>query len=355
MNVGRKCIAPFAVLAVFSGFSPCASAAVLEVGEGKAYSDIQSAIDAAVEGQDEVLVYDGTYEISDSLVLEKGITLRSANGADATVVTNTFVVPKAPNKQEVHRCIVISNENAVVEGITFAGGYLFDNNQTLPNLEKFGAGVYLHSGKLIGSKVTNCRMGKGKCGGSLAMMGKEAFVSNCVITANESLVDSYGYEVNGVGLYAIAGEIVDSEISDNIYRGNVYPRGAGAYVGGSGDVSITFIMRRCSIVRNQCPKGTYVSYWGGPGGLYSAGCAPLYENVLIADNSTACNGGGVWIGSSKYTQQNFVNCTIVNNTAAYGGGVDDYQNYGRFYNCIIQGNQVTGGDSSALRPEVRSG
>ena len=329
---------------------------VLEVGEGKAYADIQSAIDAAVEGQDEVLIHDGTYEITDSLVLEKGITLRSVNGADATIVTNTFVVPKAPNKQEVHRCIVISNENAVVEGITFAGGYLFDKG-TNPSdlLQKFGAGVYLASGRLLSSKVVRCHMGQSNSGGSLALMSMKASVSNCVISANESMPDGYGYQVLGVGVYAIAGELVDSEICDNIYRGNTYPRGAGCHVADSGDNAITFTMRRCKIMRNVCLKGTYVSYWGASAGLYCAGRNSLYENLLIADNSTAVNGGGVWLGFSNYTPHKFVNCTIVNNTAAYGGGVQDQNGYGRFYNCLIQGNKVTGDDSTALKPEVIGG
>lgn len=337
-------------VAIFAAIN--ARADVLEVGSGKAYSDIQSAIDAAVDGQDEVLVYDGTYEITDSLVLEKGITLRSVNGADVTTVRNSFVVPNVPKVQETHRCIMVSNENAVVEGFTFAHGYVYDNGVNPADGEKFGAGVLLWSGKLIGCTVTDCRMGKSNSGGALAMLSMAALASNCVVTANQSLPGGYGYTVLGVGIYARAGEITDSEISDNIYNGSTYPRGAGVHIADSGDSKIKFTMRRCKVVRNICEQASYVNYWGVPGGIYANGRNSLVENTLIAENETAGNGGGVYVSGAEYTYSTFVNCTIVNNKAGYGGGIFFNNKYGRFVNCILQGNEITGGDTCAYKPQI---
>lgn len=345
----RDSLFPASVL-LLSGLASTALSATIRVPED--YTVVEEAVAAASDG-DTVLVADGTYVVSGQIEVRKPITLKSVNGSASTVLTVNFTPPAKPSASEVYRCILIDDPGAVVDGFTFSGGYLYDGGSSSDPLARFGSGVYLNAGSLLNSRITNCTLGKAKVGGALAMMGTSAFASNCLVTANTTLSGAYGYEVHGVGVYAVAGEIVDSEISDNTYLGNTYPRGAGVHVADSGDNSVSFKMRRCRILRNTCPTAQYVGYWGTPGGLYCVGRNPLYENLLIADNSTAGNGGGVWLGFSNYTPKQFVNCTIAGNTAAYGGGIDDYTGYGRFYNCIIQGNTVTGGDTTEWKPESR--
>jgi hypothetical protein len=65
------------------GFISVAHSATLEVGAGKPYTTIQSAIDDS-NGGDTVLVYDGTYN---EAIDFKGqaITLKSVNGAEKTI------------------------------------------------------------------------------------------------------------------------------------------------------------------------------------------------------------------------------------------------------------------------------
>ena len=74
----------FISVCLMAGFSSVVYSATLEVGAGKSYSTIQSAIIEAGTG-DTVLVNDGTY-IENINFLGKAITLKSVNGAIKTII-----------------------------------------------------------------------------------------------------------------------------------------------------------------------------------------------------------------------------------------------------------------------------
>ena len=83
---------------------------------GDPYCSIQTAIDAAVSGADEVVVDDGNYnEIID--LLGKAITVRSVNGAAFTTIDATGL-PDLGDGLSVVRCIGGEGASPVREGFT---------------------------------------------------------------------------------------------------------------------------------------------------------------------------------------------------------------------------------------------
>src|SRR5262245_35302047 len=94
---------------------------MLRVGPGRAYTDIQSALDAAMDG-DTVLVDRGEYAIAGPINLPaKNIALRSEGGPEVTVIRG----PGGPSELPDFRVMVFeSGETArpTVEGFTMTGG-----------------------------------------------------------------------------------------------------------------------------------------------------------------------------------------------------------------------------------------
>ena len=68
-------------------------AATIEVGSGKPYTTIQSAINAASSG-DTILVYDGIY--NETIIVSKKLIVKSVNGSGSTIIDATEVVVISP-------------------------------------------------------------------------------------------------------------------------------------------------------------------------------------------------------------------------------------------------------------------
>lgn len=101
----------------------------------RAASDIQSAIDSArvfPEGFTTVLITNGLYEISEQIELIKGITVRSINGRDHTVVR------RAGGSQ---RIFWVNHADAVLDGVTMTNGST--------------SGLLLNNGSVLNSTVTH--------------------------------------------------------------------------------------------------------------------------------------------------------------------------------------------------------
>jgi len=87
------------------------------------YSTIQSAINAALEG-DEVIVAEGTY-LENLNFQGKAITVSSSDPNDPNVVQNTIIdgsVPEDPNFGSVVIFNSGEEQNSVLEGFTITGG-----------------------------------------------------------------------------------------------------------------------------------------------------------------------------------------------------------------------------------------
>ena len=75
-----------AVTVIVISFSSNLYAATIEVGSGKPYTTIQSAINAATTG-DTILVYDGTY--NETIIIGKKLIVKSVNGSGSTIIDAT--------------------------------------------------------------------------------------------------------------------------------------------------------------------------------------------------------------------------------------------------------------------------
>jgi len=123
----------FITLVSISLFATFVHAATLEVGTGKPYTTIQSAINAAVNG-DTVLVYPGTYTENNITFNGKAITVKSANGPGVTTIdgsaswTVVFFV-QGEGSGSVLDGFTIKNGNG-----TYGGGiYCDDFSSTVKN------------------------------------------------------------------------------------------------------------------------------------------------------------------------------------------------------------------------------
>lgn len=97
MGAGKKLIAAFTLLLVFSLFIERGYATELEVGNGKTYETIKEAINASEKG-DIVKVYPGIYK--EKLEINKSITLESVEKHKAVIQGNNdkhVVIIKSPN------------------------------------------------------------------------------------------------------------------------------------------------------------------------------------------------------------------------------------------------------------------
>ena len=323
---------PIMAISVVISAALGAQADVLEVGEGKAYTDIATAIGAAKD-YDTVLVYDGTYEITAQLEVTKPITVKSANGVDVTRVVRPNGHGVTDRSKQVtvetgaRRVLYINNPEARVEGIAFCGGAVWNV------ANEYGGGVLIGAdgGTLANCTVTNNFCRKPSYGGGIAVTGAAGLVTNCLVSSNYnyrwSAVDDGG---RGAGVYLTDGNVVDSTLTGN---GSYAVYGAGAYLTGGR-------MSRCRITGNKAGGGNFKF----AGGVYLDGASALVDNCLIAANTSAGDGGGAYVNVGT-----LANCTVVGNMGAAGGGVWASAN-AKLYNCILSDNKVTA-DTGAGAPE----
>jgi hypothetical protein len=262
------------ILLYMAGF---ATADILNVPSGS-YPTIQSAIDAAVDG-DEVVVADDIYtgvgnrdlDFSNNLPLglTRAITVRSANGPASCII----------DCQGLGRAFNFGNnedDSSVVEGFTIKNGSA-----------DYGGGI-------------ECYWASPK-------------ISNCIITGNSA--DDGG----GIDCYFSSPVIVDCVIADNT-AGN---DGAGIECWES-----TPAITNCLI------QGNAATRYGGAIDCYNS--SPTIANCTIADNSGLSDSGGIY---APYTGSSptIIDCIIWGNgddLDLAGGSVT--------YSCIEDGHSGTG-------------
>jgi len=250
--------------------------------------DIQSAINSATNG-DVVLVTNGVYDtggvlaygtVTNRVVIDKVITVRSVNGPAATVIRG-----KGPLGDGAVRCAFVGT-NAVLAGFTLTDGHT----------------------------TTNGTWDADQTGGGAWCDGDSAIVSNCVIYSNSA---SY------------AGGIFMGSAQDSTIYGNLAESGGGAglgvlcncilssnsvseYGGGASDATLT----NCVVSDNSSSNGGGVAY-----------CTLV--NCTLSGNSAYMGGGS--LGGVLY------NCAVYGNAATFGGGT--YAD--KLFNCTVSGNSAT--------------
>jgi hypothetical protein len=345
---------PLCIVLAFSWFAaPNAPAAVLYVDANSASptppftnwstaaTNIQDAVDAAVAG-DQILVTNGIYQfggkavfgtMTNRVAVDKPVALQGVNGPLLTIIQG-YQVPGSTNGDGAIRCVYLAN-GASLAGFTLTNGATRAAGDVLH--EQDGGGLWCESTAEV---VSNCvlignsafRAGGGAEGGMLdgcTVQGNSAdsgggadraTLNNCVVTGNSA----------AAGLYGVGGGTSDS-ILDNcvLARNSASDSGGGAYYG-----RLTNCVLRFNSAR----------YGGG------AAYSDLLVNCVLTNNSALdfYNGiGGGVFGRSGLDPTRLINCTVRNNTAAYGGGVCS----GTLTNCTLEGNYAyqSGGGAAGGR------
>ena len=77
---------------------------------------------------------------------------------------------------------------------------------------------------------------------------------------------------------------------------------------------------------------------GFVGAVYNRNVSPVFNNLVIRDNTSTVGGGGMYNDSAPIT---LINSVIKDNTAEYGGGIRNNNSASKLTNVIITGNSAT--------------
>lgn len=308
------------LIVCFSLLSPLTFAATIHVPAEQ--PTIQSGLDIAQNG-DTVLVDDGVYTGEGNVNLDfkgKRITLKSKNGADATVI----------DCEKLHE----------------TRGFYFHNGETNESV-------------LDGFTITN---GSHQFGGAVTLVSASPTIKNCVVQDNLTsgihcinsdliILDSIISHNIGVGV-AISGiDILISDIRDGFMRDGINmeetffkrPTIKSCTISNNTGIGISClddgaIIVNCTVSKNGGRGISVISFTSAEitdsritqnsdGGLKCSEYSRIrIKNSIIAEN-TAEEGGGIFCSatSSLYA----TDCVIANNTALKdGGGIWDLTRFG---------------------------
>jgi predicted outer membrane repeat protein len=281
-------------------------AADLEVGSGKTYADIKSAITAASNG-DVVIVSDGTYTGANNTMLSfsgKNITVKSENGPAGCIID----CENSMNSTAFNFNMTGEPATAVLEGFTITRA---TNNAININ------------GGWDGSTcptIKNCVIQNSTAfrGAGIICIDTPAVITGCTIKENSATL---GAAISVGGAYSPT--IADCVISDN----TASESGGGIYC----DPFMNPIIKNCLLTGNTCTQ------YGGAI-FCNYGSNPTITNCTIEGNAAGVYGGGLYCYSdySSSTLPVVTNTTFANNTnfAIYEDGLnaDPQVSYCHFYN-----------------------
>ena len=293
--------------------------------------DIQSAIDSSADG-DLILLTNETHVLSQTITLDKGVTVRGVSPDVSSIDGNDSV-----------RCVYMYHPDAVLDSVHITRGYCtqpgggvyINQSGTVQNCivgscvsTVAGGGVYMYGGGLIyrtsvqynrseadygggvacygGGTVVESGIVRNRStglsvGGGVACLGTSAYISKCNLWMNES--DTYG----GGGVILNGGFISNCDI----YGNNATNHGGGIYMQENGTLLD-------SLVHNNS-AGTN-SGSGDGGGVYITGSGSLYvDRTMIYNNYCRGNGGGISVLASGFIMNSLIRG---NRAEQYGGGID---------------------------------
>jgi len=221
-----------------------------------AATSIHAAVSIA-STNDAILVTNGMYDLTSTITIAQPITLRSVNGANATIV----------DAHRACRCFYLNGSDAIVDGLTIRNGYTTSH----------GGGMYI----MGVATVINCNIAgnESRNQGGGVYCNNQMFMTNCTIVSNTAV--AYG---GGV-------------FQGDLHRCNISHNYVNSYGGGVARATCHY----CEIRNNQ-------SNHSGGGAREGT-----LNNCIVAGNETRYYGGGVYSATLK-------NCTIVNNECSYRGG-----------------------------------
>ena len=270
---------------------------------GMAATAIQPAIDEAATG-DEILVAPGTYSLAGSSVnipAEKTLALRSTQSRAAII-----------DAQGLSPGVWILGTNSVLEGFTVRNGL---NGSR-------GGGIVI--GRIC--TVRDCLVTSNRAfgGGGILVYGEATHTRVEACTISDNVVEEKG---GGVALYNNSYGCLDRcVIRDNVASNDA----GGVWIQMGGTISNCWITGNRALQHNG--GGIQLEYDGTTN-------PAVVVNSVIAGNSAARYGGGVYSDGPAGTLSSIVNCTIVSNSAGMnGGGAFAYTT--RFVNDILYFNSA---------------
>ncbi len=316
------------------------------------YATVAKAVQEAAAG-DEVVVSNGVYTLTQQILVDKAITVRSLNGAAETTLDG------GPNNTTT-RIFFINHADAKVDGFTIKQGYGSvvaglgsDGGNNLGGVYRVGGGVLLTSGLLANSMiVTN----NAEEGAGVYYAGNSSIVSNCLVQGNDAT--RYGGGLANSRYNPLQGGL-GGKLFNNTVRNNSAPFGGSgvwidfghmennivAYNTGSGGIRQRGGTNRNSLVyRNLIGSGSYSG-----GGIY------LSHTGLIENNTIVYNGGG---NSGTASRSSALRCdpneyNVIRNTIVWGntynaaGAEVKLENLSSMtYSCWLAGTTGTGNITS---------
>ena len=237
---------------------------VVDPGGGTTYTTIQSAIDAAVPGQDDVFVRCGHYR--ENVIIRDGVSVRGAGPYCATIDAQR-------NGSAVRMPAII--QPTVLEGFTIRNGE--------HTVSSAGAGIEVLAGspEIRGNLIEDNGQTFGGFGivvGTDFMTPSAPLITQNIVRGNRGCCYGGGILLDGPN---------GAVISSNLIVGNSASYGAGVYVSGGP-----------ATIANNTIVGNHAYGYGG--GIAAYGPITIANNV-IAENNAFAGGGGVFTPSPAVT------------------------------------------------------
>ena len=272
-----------------------------EVGEGKPFADIQSAVDASADG-DVIYVGDGIYTLTQPattnsiITLDRNLKIKSVNGREKTILQGNVDFSSDKSKGlNYFRSLTVLPQGAesVVSGFTFEYGYTSDYDRQCA-AEMQGGWImdsYLHGkgcsrGHVVrlrhGARLVNCEIsGKGY---SLQNGGNGISDCPCIVKAlGCALIDRCWIHDNTSGgrcpTIVLSGDgctLRSSLVTDNLFGSKT---GTAAEYRGGGVYLRAGVIENCTITRNEA-RGT-------GGGVYDSNGNGIVRNSIVYGNTAA--------------------------------------------------------------------
>lgn len=188
-----------------------------------AATNIQAAVDEAVvmaTATTRVQILPGTYDISQEIAVNKGITILGAGGAGRTIVRRSPAGTYA-------RVWFVNHAAAVLDGVTIRDGLS-------TTLGVDGIGLWLQNGTVQNCIiVSNTTTARGASGGGVRM--DAGTLRSCLVAGNEASANSYSDPGMGGGIYLLGGRVENCTITGNrVNAVNTNALGGGVYRSGGG-------------------------------------------------------------------------------------------------------------------------
>lgn len=255
------------------------------------YTTIQAAILAAADG-DQIEIAPGTYSEWGIQFLGKEVVVRSTDPTNPAVVDSTII--DGGGQDRLFLFTADEGHASQLQGLTLRNGYARE-------------------------------------GGGIACLGAAPTIANCVITG----CNAYAAGLGGGAIYGKDSDLVlqSCSIANNIaveYGGGISLVTASSGAGGILGLPASPEIRNCTVEGNSAVNGA---------GVFFSNVHPSFTQCEIRSNTSSGYGGGVFGTNSGSATLD--SCTVISNTAAYGGGLSLQRTATTIQHSLIEANHAT--------------